>query len=315
MIASELQKNIHIIFKSGIALVKCARSFVVKTAFFILSILGRQKYPIRVVVGRFIGMFIYWVSSKRRAIARRNLLICFGTDNSMDQELMVRQCFHEVGLGLLEMGRAWNAPKAEILNELELDGEQLLVEAKADGKGILILCPHYTSLELAAPFIEAAIGRLVISYRPHELNDLESVLKAGRSRYGDLINVRSIRSLLKTLKNGDVLWFGPDQDMGSKGSVFAPFFGHPASTVTTPSWLAKKTECAVFFLAMIRSKAGYEVRFIPMPEGYPFEDEVRNATILNGMIESALQEHPAQYMWMHKRFKTQPHAPRYSIYQ
>ena len=213
------------------------------------------------------------------------------------------------------MGRAWNAPKAEILSELILHGEQLLVEAKVSGKGVLILCPNDTSLELAASFTGAAIGRLVFRCRPHEVNNLESVLKAGRSRYANLINVRSIRNLLKTLKNGDVLWFGPDQDMGSKGSVFAPFFGHPASTVTTPSWLAKKTDCAVFFLVMIRKKSGYEARFISMPEGYPFEDEVRNATILNGMIESVLQEHPAQYMWMHKRFKTQPHAPRYSIYQ
>ena len=291
------------------------RSLLLRLSVKLLGRIGCFDQGIRNWLGKMVGLLIYRLASRRRLIVQRNLDVCFGEDKSSDRTQLVRDCFQEFGIGLIAMCRAWYAPKAEILSELILHGEQFLVDAKAAGKGVLILCPHYTSLELAAPFIEAAIGRLVISYRPHELNDLESVLKAGRSRYGDLINVRSIRSLLKTLKNGDVLWFGPDQDMGSKGSVFAPFFGHPASTVTTPSWLAKKTDCAVFFLAMIRSKAGYEVRFVPMPEGYPFEDEVRNATILNGMIESALQEHPAQYMWMHKRFKTQPHAPRYSIYQ
>ena len=291
------------------------KSLLLRLSLKLLGKIGCFDQGIRNRLGKMVGLLIYRLASRRRLIVQRNLDVCFGEDNSSDRTQLVRHCFQEFGIGLIEMGRAWNAPKAEILSELVLGGEQLLAEAKADGKGVLILCPHYTSLELAAPFIEAAIGRLVISYRPHELNDLESVLKAGRSRYADLINVRSIRNLLKTLKNGDVLWFGPDQDMGRKGSVFAPFFGHPASTVTTPSWLAKKTGCAVFFLAMIRKESTYEARFIPMPKGYPYDDEVENATVLNQMIEDALRENPAQYMWMHKRFKTQPDTPRYTLYQ
>ena len=291
------------------------KSFLLLSSLKLLGRVGCFGQGIRNWLGKMVGLLIYHLASRRRLIVQRNLDICFGEDSSSDRTQLVRHCFQEFGIGLIEMGRAWKAPKAEILSELRLHGEQLLVEAKDAGKGVLILCPHYTSLELSAPFIEAAIGRLVISYRSHELNDLESVLRAGRSRYADLIDVRSIRSLLKTLKNGDVLWFGPDQDMGSKGSVFAPFYGHPASTVTTPSWLAKKTDCAVFFLAMIRKKFGYVVRFIPMPEGYPFDDEVENATILNQMIEDSLNQQPTQYMWMHQRFKTQPNLPRYSLYK
>jgi KDO2-lipid IV(A) lauroyltransferase len=159
------------------------------------------------------------------------------------------------------------------------------------------------------------LGQFVASYRPHEIEELEAIIQSGRSRYSELLNVRSIRGLLRILEEGKVLWFGPDQDMGTKGSVFAPFFGQQASTVTTPSWLAKRSNCAVFFLEMSRDSSGYQARFKPMPWGYPFEDEVRNATILNQMIEHSLNEHPTQYMWMHQRFKTQPDLPRYSLYK
>ena len=282
---------------------------------FLLKLGGGLQLRSRKTLGKLIGSVIYRIAPGRRLIVERNLDLCFGPDDSCERNTLVRNCFDEFGIGLLEMGRAWGTPKSRLLAELTLYGEEPLVAAKASGKGVLVLCPHYTSLELSPSFIEAAVGRLVISYRPHELIDLERVLRVGRSRYAELVNVRSIRNLLRVLNEGNVLWFGPDQDMGRKGSVFAPFFGHPAATVTTPAWLAKKTGCAVFFFALSRRDTGYHGSFIEMPPGYPYEDEVENAAILNRMIEQSLADDPAQYMWMHKRFKTQPDLPRYSLYK
>jgi KDO2-lipid IV(A) lauroyltransferase len=121
---------------------------------------------------------------------------------------------------------------------------------------------------------------------------------------------------VKHLKQGQMVWFGPDQDMGPKGSVFAPFFGRPACTVTTPARLARMSGAVSLFLDLHRDDQGtYQVRLQPMPENYPAEDEVENATHLNQCIEDALNNHPAQYMWMHKRFKTNPDLNRQTLYQ
>lgn len=289
--------------------------YLLRSVMRILNYLGSLRPGLRRYVGRILGDIIYLLAPRRRLIVQRNLQACFGREISAERTRLVRQCFHDFGIGILETSRAWFATKSDLMREVTVTDADPVIRAKESGLGVLLLCPHYTMLELSAPFIEGTIGKFVASYRPHEIKELEAVIQSGRSRYSELVNVRSIRGLLRILEEGKVLWFGPDQDMGTKGSVFAPFFGRPASTVTTPSWLARKSGCAVFFLAMSRDRSGYQARFVSMPSGYPFDDEVRNATILNQMIEDSLKHNPAQYMWMHQRFKTQPDLPRYSLYK
>jgi KDO2-lipid IV(A) lauroyltransferase len=72
--------------------------------------------------------------------------------------------------------------------------------------------------------------------------------------------------------------------------------------------------CETFFLDLHREAGVYHMSFVPMPSGYPFSDEVRNATELNNLIESALTKYPEQYMWMHRRFKTNPDQTRHTFY-
>jgi KDO2-lipid IV(A) lauroyltransferase len=184
------------------------------------------------------------------------------------------------------------------------------------GRGVLLLCPHYSMLDLVAPLMHAIAGRFVISYRPNDNPQFDQAVCRGRKRYAELVDVRALREIVKHLKQGQMVWFGPDQDMGPKGSVFAPFFGRPACTVTTPARLARMSGAVSLFLDLHRDDQGtYQVRLQPMPENYPAEDEVENATHLNQCIEDALKNHPAQYMWMHKRFKTNPDLTRQTLYQ
>lgn len=289
------------------------KSYPLKLVIGLLVVIGGLKPEFRMKFGSAIGSFIYLIAERRRTVAEQNIKVCI-EENSQSNKVLVRRCFQELGIGLLEMVRTWSVQKQKILSEVRIVNSQVVMDAKSQG-GVLILVPHYSMLELSAPVIENVVGRFVISYRPHEIVELEGIIHEGRSRYGKLLNVRFIKGLLRALKDGEVLWFGPDQDMGTKGSVFAPFFGRPASTVTTPSWLARKSGCTVFFLEMSRDESGYHARFKSMPSGYPFDDEVQNATILNQMIEDSLKHNPAQYMWMHQRFKTQPDLPRYALYK
>ena len=171
-------------------------------------------------------------------------------------------------------------------------------------------------LDLVAPLMYAVAGRFVVSYRPNDNPMFDQAVCRGHARYAELVDVRALRDIAKHLKQGDVVWFGPDQDMGPKGSVFAPFFGRPACTVTTPARRARMSNAVIIFLDLHRDDNGlYQVAFVQMPNDYPIADEVENARLLNQRIDGALKKHPSQYMWMNKRFRTNPDLTRQTLYQ
>jgi KDO2-lipid IV(A) lauroyltransferase len=266
-------------------------------------------------IGAILGWCLYWVAASRRQVCARNIGVCFSELTPVEQQRRVRQCFVEHGIGLVETAWAWHRPVNFIADRLDITGQDLIETAMQDGRGVLLLCPHYSMLDLVAPIVFHSVGRFVISYRPNDNVEFDREVVRGRSRFGDLVHVRSIRDIVKRLKAGELVWFGPDQDMGLRGVVFAPFFGRPASTVTTPARLARMSGATTLFLDVHRTRDRYVVQFRAMPEDYPSQDELVNASALNQMIEAALSDQPAQYMWMHKRFKTNPDGSRQTLYQ
>ena len=269
-----------------------------------------------VALGRLIGTFLFYTAKERRLVCERNIAVCFPEFNQTDQYNLVRACFEQNGIGLTETAWSWHRPINFVNDKIRVSGQELLEQANIEGRGVLLLCPHYSMLDLVAPLIHAVAGRFVVSYRPNDNPIFDQAMCRGRGRYAKLVDVRALRDIAKHLKQGDMVWFGPDQDMGPKGSVFAPFFGRPACTVTTPARLARMSGAVSIFLDLHRDDNGlYQVSFVPMPDDYPHEDEVENARLLNRRIEDALKKHPSQYMWMHKRFKTNPDLTRQTLYQ
>ena len=269
-----------------------------------------------VALGRLIGTFLFYTARERRLVCERNIAVCFPEFNQTDQYNLVRACFEQNGIGLTETAWSWHRPINFVNDKIRVSGQELLEQANIEGRGVLLLCPHYSMLDLVAPLMHAVAGRFVVSYRPNDNPIFDQAVCRGRGRYAKLVDVRALRDIAKHLKQGDMVWFGPDQDMGPKGSVFAPFFGRPACTVTTPARLARISGAVSIFLDLHRDDNGlYQVSFVPMPDDYPDKDEVENARLLNRRIEDALKKHPSQYMWMHKRFKTNPDLTRQTLYQ
>ncbi len=292
----------------GISLVQLGLSFI--------RFLAALPPRLGMAVGRLIGTLLFHMAKNRRLVCERNIAICFPELGPSEQRNLVKACFEQNGIGLAETAWSWHRPINFINDKIRLSGQELLEQANIEGRGVLLLCPHYSMLDLVAPLMYAVAGRFVVSYRPNDNPIFDQAVCRGRARYAELVDVRALRDIAKHLKQGDLVWFGPDQDMGPKGSVFAPFFGRPACTVTTPSRLARMSGAVSIFLDLHRDDDGlYQASFVPMPNDYPDEDEVKNARVLNQRIEGALKKHPSQYMWMHKRFKTNPDLTRQTLYQ
>ncbi len=280
-----------------------------------LRVLAALPTTVSLSIGRLIGRVLYRVARSRRLVCERNISVCFPTLSQDAQNGRVRACFIESGIGLVETAWAWHRPMNFVDTRMQVSGIEHLQGALSEGRGVLLLCPHYSMLDLVAPLVHQAIGRFTITYRPNDNARFNEAVVAGRSRYADLVDVRAIREMARHLKDGRVVWFGPDQDMGPRGSVFAPFFGRLASTVTTPARLTRMSGATPVFLDLHRDGDTYWVTFKPLSPEYPRDDEIANATELNRLIEEALRAQPAQYMWMHKRFKTNPDLTRQTLYQ
>ena len=154
------------------------------------------------------------------------------------------------------------------------------------------------------------IGRLYISmYRASRNRLIDRMLKR-RARYGAVLFERksNLKALIRHLREGRPFYYLPDQDPGGAESVFVPFFGVPAATVTALSRIAKMTNAAVIpcYNRILPWGRGFEVRFEEPLRDFPSGDLEKDARRMNEEIEKAIRQHPEQYLWGYRRFKTRP---------
>lgn len=152
-------------------------------------------------------------------------------------------------------------------------------------------------------------------YRPHDTDAMEWAVKRGRLRYASAMFGRDeLRPALRYLKQGGALWFAPDQDTLRGDNVFVPFFGEPARSLTSTHQLARLSGAAVFaFFHRREADGSYTLEVKPAFEDFPSADPVADTARVMAAIEAMARDAPAQYLWLHKRFKRRPEgaAPVY----
>ena len=277
--------------------------------------LSRVPFSVGLWLARPMGWILVRVLRSRREVCARNIEVCFPELSRAQQAQLVDACFVENAFGVFETAWAWYRPPSFLDGRLRFENLELVSNALATGRGVLLIGAHYSCLDLSGVMMYRAVGRYTASFRLHDNAILNEEMVRQRGKYIDLVNVRDTRDIVQRLKSGELLWFGFDQDMGPRGSVFAPFFGQPACTVKTPARLIDVTQSIPIFMRVHRSEGCYIVRFEAFPSWYPSSDHVQNATALNAMLENALRDAPAQYIWMHKRFKTAPGGTRGDFYR
>ncbi|MCH8531375.1 MAG: LpxL/LpxP family Kdo(2)-lipid IV(A) lauroyl/palmitoleoyl acyltransferase [Saccharospirillum sp.] len=272
-----------------------------------MQALGRLPARARIVVARGLTPLLLKVARSRRRVAERNIALCFPELSQAERDERVRNTFFASVLGFLETALAWCGPVSPILDRIEIEGLENLAAAKAQGKGVLMVGGHFAMLDLAGALF-GLIEDYDLVYRKHDNLLLNYFMTRSREKYckGTLAR-KDMRGLIRSLKSGNIVWYAPDQDFGRKASVFVPFFGIPAATVTMTSKLAKVSGAVVLPVVFWRepSHQHYGARFgKPLP--IPSDDEVADAAAFNAWLEGEVRAHPDQYLWLHKRFKTRP---------
>jgi KDO2-lipid IV(A) lauroyltransferase len=194
-------------------------------------------------------------------------------------------------------------------------GREHLDSALARGKGVILLGAHFSTLDLGG-LLFSEFYPVDAMYRRHNNPLMEDIITRGRGRYfGQSIERSDIRSVIRALRKNHIIWYAPDQDFGSKQSVYAPFFGVPAATIKATTRIVKLNDSPILMLAQHRlPDNSYELELLPVIEPFPSGDEAADAARINAELERAIRKDPAQYMWVHRRFKTHPEGKNY-LYQ
>lgn len=279
------------------------------------TLLARLPWPLQRRLGRGLGGVLYRTLRSRRQVAERNIALCFPDLDAARQHALVRRSFGELGIGLFEFARAWWGSVAPMRHDLKVEGLEHLIAAREGGRGVIVISGHFTTLEIAARLM-CDYAPLAGMYRPHDQGAMEWAVKRGRLRYAQHMFTREeLRPALKHLKQGGLLWFAPDQDTRRGESVFVPFFGLPAHSLTSTHQLARLSGARVIaFAHERRDDGGYTLRLSPAFEDFPSKDATADTARVMSSIETMVRAVPAQYLWIHRRFKRQPDG-RGKLYQ
>jgi len=268
--------------------------------------------PLRALaaLGRGLGVLLHAFGHKRRRIALRNVELCFPARPPAERAALVREHFKMLGRSLLERGLLWHASPARLKRLIRVEGDVGLAER--GGRPVMWLVPHFVGLEVAGAAVQLYQTRIAIDiYQPQRSAVFDRALKKGRLRFGRAEaypRSTSIRVLMKRIREGCPFFNMPDQDFGARDAAFVPFFGVPACTLLAPSRMARLLGMAVqpVVVEMLPRGQGWRVRFHDAWPDWPTDDPVADTARMNAFVEREIEARPAQYLWVHKRFKTRP---------
>lgn len=259
-------------------------------------------------IGAAIGEIIYWIMPRRRRIARINVDLCFPNRSDMERAALVRACFRSAGMSILETSLAWWGNDGRLSKLAHIEGLEHIEQAKKDQRPILLLSGHFCCTDIGGKLLSFH-QRFQVMYKPAK-NRLFNAIAVGQRRrvYQEAVPRKQSRRLLKNLKQGMTTWYGPDQSFGREDTVFAPFFGIPAATLTATSRLARFANAVVipYFPFRLPGKKGYRLIIKPPLENFPSDSLEQDATAVNRVIEDAVRIAPEQYLWLHRRFHHRP---------
>ncbi len=276
----------------------------------LFELLALLPFRFQAALGRGLGWIGYQLASGRRLVARTNLAICLPDWDPRTRERLVREHFGWLGVAAVCQGLSWSAPPQRLARIVRLRHRERIDALLAAGRPVIVLVPHFVGLELGGTAFTALVHSGMYMYQHIRNPVIDAQVRHARTRFGAIPVERhdDLRGLIRTLKSGVPFFYLPDQDPGRRRGVFVPFCGVAAATVPTLGRIARLADAVVIptFARFLPAGEGLELCFDPPIEAFPSGDAEADAARMNQVIEARLRSMPAQYFWVHRRFKTRP---------
>jgi Kdo2-lipid IVA lauroyltransferase/acyltransferase len=271
-------------------------------------------FLIRTLIHAPLGLARFYVSlldlaiPRLRRTAMRNLELAYPEKSPAERRAIADQVFLTIARLIWIFARFPNLNSQNIHNLIRYDGLEHYLEAKKHGRGILFATAHFGNWELSA-FAHALMTEpMNIMIRPLDNPGIDRLVEDRRQLSGNRLIVKwdSARAVLRALRQNEAVGVLIDQNTSLQEGVFVDFFGTPACANTAFAKIAAKTGAAVIpgFAIWSDAESKYILKFYPPLEisGDPAEDTRR----LHAVLEGVIREHPGQWLWIHRRWKTRP---------
>jgi KDO2-lipid IV(A) lauroyltransferase len=258
-------------------------------------------------LGAGLGVLLWAVIPSRRRVVATNLRVCFPQLAEVERAQLARQTFVCFAQAWLDRSWLWHRSPACIQARVQLTGE---VAALSEPTPTVLFAPHFmgldvgwTALTLNLPLVFTTI------FTPQSNAVIDAWVAKGRERFGRVRLFRredGVKPIVSALRQHELLYLLPDMNFGPSESIFVPFYGEAAATVPSLSRFAKLGRARVLPVITRMTDTGYEVVVHPAWQGFPTDDAEVDTALMNQLLEAFINTMPAQYFWVHKRFKTRP---------
>ena len=276
----------------------------------LLRFLASIPYKTLVSLGYGLGYLASLIPSDRNRVVQKNLELCFPELSAQEINRLRKQHWRLLGRSLVEKSIIWLGSEAQLSNMIEVQSEVDL----SDRKPRILVNMHFVGIEgsiiLSALANEKGWPRTSGFFQRMKSPFFNKKIVEWRNRFGGNSIDRQGNSiaLIREIRKGSFIIIAPDIDLGLKDSTFVPFFNIPTNTITTVSRLAKITGAQVCMMitTLKKNEAGYICSISKPLDYFPTENVEADTARLNQIFEQEIRLRPAEYYWVHKRFKNRP---------
>jgi KDO2-lipid IV(A) lauroyltransferase len=259
-------------------------------------------------IGNGLGRLLYALGRARRRVCLINLERCMPQLSERERVALARRHFQAFARTFLERAILWWSPPERVRRTVRIEGREHFDAVR--GGPLILLAPHFVGLDMG--WTRLALECDMVSIYSRQKNKVfDAALYTGRLRFGRqtlLSRQEGVRPALRAMQAGRPFYYLPDMDYGQRDTIFVPFFGVNAATITGVSRLARLAGARVLpcITRMLPGGEGYVLRLLPAWENYPGASIEADTLRMNAFIEEQVRSMPEQYLWVHKRFKTRP---------
>ena len=272
-----------------------------------MRLLAFLPLPVIRAIGRALGWFLYVFVGSRRRVVQTNLGLCFPELSGAARQRLTRQTFVYFAQAWLDRAWLWHAPELWVRRRLKVTGA---VDELLGTEPTVIFAPHFVGIDAGWAALALQVPRPSTTIYTDQSNKaVDQWILQGRKRFGSLRpfgRAAGVKPIVAALRAGQPLYLLADMDFGLNDSVFVPFFGVSAATVPSLARFARLGRAKVLAALALMTDSGYELQLTPAWPGFPSDDAVADTARMNACLEHYIKAAPAQYYWVHKRFKTRP---------
>ncbi len=258
-------------------------------------------------LGAALGRVLYLVVPSRRHVLLTNLRVCFPALHEEARQDLARQSFVYFAQAWLDRSWLWHRSPDCIQARVILTGE---VQSLLAAQPTVVFAPHFVGLDVGWTALTLQLPlKFTTIFTPQSNRTIDAWIAKGRARFGNVRLLRredGVKPIVSSLRDNALLYLLPDMNFGANESIFVPFYGEMAATVPSLSRFAKLGRARVVPVTTRMTDQGYEVVVHEAWENFPTDDVSADTALMNRRLEDLIATMPAQYFWVHQRFKTRP---------